>query len=57
MPQKNTIIKDFRGQEWTFIRVTRQADESHSGKVEVKDEFGRSREFFWTVFPTTNFRD
>lgn len=56
MEQGETIL-DFRGQEWTFISVSRPADEANgrTGKVTVKDEFGRQREFYMTVFPDVDF--
>jgi hypothetical protein len=43
-------VKDFRGQHWTFIRASRASDFGSSGRVEVKDEYERKREFFPTVF-------
>lgn len=49
------VIKDFRGQEWRFVRVSRRPSPGLDGKVVVKDEFDRQREFYWTVFPDVDF--
>lgn len=51
--ESGSIIKDFRGQEWTFVRVSRKPNEElgQTGKVVVKDEFDSQREFYSTVFP------
>lgn len=50
--QADAIIKDFRGEEWRFKRVTRGPQPGRSAKVEVTDmaEFA-TREFYCTVFP------
>lgn len=40
------IIKD---------RITRQPADGRSGKVVVADEFDRTREFYWDVFPGVDF--
>ena len=56
MKTGDTILS-FRKQEWTFVRVSRVADKEagRDGKVIVKDEFDREREFYWTVFPDYDF--
>ncbi len=53
--KKGDLIKDFRGEVWTFISATRSTDEAHSGKVYVgkpDEEFG-GREFYASVFDLT----
>ena len=50
--QSDDVIKDFRGDDWRFKRITREPSEGRSAKVEVMDmaEFS-TREFYTTVFP------
>lgn len=43
-------VYDFRGQKWTFLKVTRGATPGRSAKVLVTSH-GSDREFYSTVFP------
>lgn len=47
---EGAIIKDFRGNEWEFVQVSRGPQPGRSAKVVVRDEIG-TREFYSTVFP------
>lgn len=53
--QSGETVTSFRGQEWTFVCPTRAQSfsEGKSGKVVVRDEFDRQREFYETVFDLT----
>lgn len=45
------VLRDFRGEPWTFIRATRATQEGRSGKVLVLNEATNDqREFYSTVF-------
>jgi len=44
-------ITSFRGEDWTFIKVSRYADEGRQAKVLVKSAEGDHREFYLSVFP------
>lgn len=50
--KQGDTIKDFRGEDWRFKRVTRGPQPGRSAKVEVTDmaEFA-TREFYAEVFP------
>lgn len=45
------ILRDTRGQEWTFVSADAADANGESAKISVKDEFGRLRMFYATVFP------
>ena len=49
-PERGDKLTDFRGNEWTFLEVTRPKTPGRSAKVLVQDDLG-TREFYSTVFP------
>lgn len=53
--QAGETVTSFRGQEWTFVLASRAQSitDGKSGKVVVRDEFDRQREFYETVFDLT----
>lgn len=55
--QNGETIRDFRKQEWTFVETTRVQGQGRSGKVLVRDEFDRVREFYGFVFPEIEWWD
>lgn len=46
------LVRDFRGEPWTFVGVDRLPDEGRSGKVVVSNGHGH-REFYDGVFKLT----
>jgi len=48
--QKGDVVKDFRGFEWIYYRVSQDWSPGKSGKVLVGDENRPQREFYPSVF-------
>lgn len=53
---RGAVIRDFRGQRWTFISIAREPEPGKSGKVFVREDTGKHfseewcREFYPQVF-------
>lgn len=48
--QPGDDVSSFRGDIYTFVRVTRVPEPGKSGKVLVRNESGSAREFYPSVF-------
>lgn len=47
--EPGTKVKDFRGEAWTFVRVSREPEPGKSGKV-IASRGRWSQEYYPTVF-------
>lgn len=50
MIRKGDTITDFRGDEWTYLGITRQGRPGKSTKILARDSSGWQQEFYVTVF-------